>query len=63
MQLFERKLTRYSVEGVDWIHLAPEESKTGPCDQADEPSGSTKGGQFFVLLNGYHLMHIVQSDS
>jgi len=32
---------------VDWIQLVPEESMTGHCDHADEPSVSTKGGQFF----------------
>jgi len=50
-------------DGVDWIQLAPEELKTGPCDHADEHSCSIKGGQFFGFLNDYQLMHVVQSDS
>ena len=62
MQLFERKLKDILCEGVDWIQLAPEKSKTGPCDHADEPSSSTNDGQFFGLLNDYQLMHVVQSD-
>ena len=50
-------------DGVEWIQLAPEESKKGLCDHADEPSGSTKGGKFFWFLKDYQLMQVVQSDS
>jgi hypothetical protein len=62
VQLFERKLKYILCKGVNWIQLAPEKSKTGPCNHTDEPSSSTKGGQFFGLLNDYQLMGVVQSD-
>jgi hypothetical protein len=37
-------------KGVDWIHLAQDRERerpvTGFCEHGDEPSVSTKGGEF-----------------